>query len=106
GFLPAAHQGTMIRVGKPNPIFDLFPPDWATFINAQSERDGLALLGKLNRQHQTTHDADSRLDARIAAYELAAKLQLSAPEVLDIANESNATKRLYGLDTETTRDFG
>ena len=106
GFLPATHQGTMIRVGKPNPIFDLFPPDSAQFITRESEKDGLALLQELNRRHQSTHPGDSRLDARIASYELAARLQLSAPEVLDLAAESRATRQLYGLDDVVTEDFG
>jgi hypothetical protein len=106
GFLPAAHQGTMIRVGKPNPIFDLFPPEAARFITKESERDGLALLKALNQEHRATRAGDSRLDARIASYELAAKLQLSAPEVLDLSGESEATKELYGLDETFTEDFG
>src|SRR5262245_19419322 len=106
GFLPATHQGTMIRVGKPNPIFDLFPPDSAKFITPASEKEGLALLKELNQSHLATREGDSRLDARIASYELAAKLQLSAPEVLDISSESEATKKLYGLDEKITEDFG
>src|SRR5438552_9637871 len=88
GFLPAAHQGTMIRVGKPIPIFDLFPPESAKLITNESEREGLALLQQLNREHLATLEGDSRLDARIASFELAAKLQLSAPRVLDISGES------------------
>jgi hypothetical protein len=96
----------MIRVGKPNPIFDLFPPESAKFITKESEREGLELLQKLNREHQATRDGDSRLDARIASFEMAAKLQLSAPEVLDISGESDATKNLYGLDDVITEDFG
>src|SRR3989454_1912611 len=106
GFLPASHQGTMIRIGKPNPIFDLFPPGRAKFITPESEREGLALLQKLNREHQATREGDSRLDARIASFEMAARLQLSAPEVLDISGESEATKNLYGLDDIVTEDFG
>ena len=106
GFLPAAHQGTMIRVGKANPIFDLFPPSSAKFINKESERDSLALLEKLNHEHQTVRADDSRLQARIASYELAAHLQLSAPEVLNISDETDATKKLYGLDDQATEDFG
>ena len=51
-------------------------------------------------------EGDSRLDARIASYEMAAKLQLSAPEVLDISGESEATRKLYGLDAKVTEDFG
>jgi hypothetical protein len=106
GFLPAAHQGTMIRVGKPNPIYDLFPPDSAKFITKESERDTLALLKQLNQAHAAMREGDSRLDARIASYEMAARLQLSAPEVLDLSGETDATKKLYGLDAEITRDFG
>src|SRR5467141_1527675 len=82
GFLPATHQGTMIRVGKPNPIFDLFPPESAKYVTPESEKEGLALLQKMNRQHQAMRAGDSRLDARIASYEMAAQLQLHAPEVL------------------------
>jgi len=106
GFLPAAHQGTQIRVGKPNPIYDLFPPGSAKYITPDSERDGRALLREMNQSHAATREGDTRLDARIASYEMAAKLQLSAPEVLDLAAESEATKKLYGLDQEITRDFG
>src|SRR4051812_39337503 len=80
GFLPAAHQGTMIRVGKPNPIFDLFPPESAKFITSASEKEGAMLLEQLNREHLATRPGDSRLDARIASYEMAARLQVSGPE--------------------------
>jgi uncharacterized protein DUF1501 len=104
-FLPANHQGTMIRPGDKNPIFDLFPPE-SPQISKESERDGLAVLQKLNREHQASREGDSRLDARIASYELAARLQLSAPEVLDLTGESVATKKLYGLDDKVTEEFG
>src|SRR3954466_12863116 len=106
GFLPATHQGTMIRVGKPNPIFDLFPPESAKFITRESDQATLELLQKVDREHAASRAGDSRLDARIASYELAAKLQLSAPEVLDLTGESSATRRLYGLDDKVTEDFG
>jgi len=105
GFLPAAYQGTMIKASAKNPIFDLFPPEKSGITRA-SEADGLALLRQMNRDHQATRDGDSRLDARIASYELAARLQLSAPEVLDISRETAATRRLYGLDEKVTEDFG
>ncbi len=105
GFLPAAHQGTMVRPGARSPIFDLFPSEEAGLTpDAQSE--GLALLNRFNRVHEASHAGDSRLDARIASYELAARLQLSAPEVLDLSSESRATKKLYGLDQAITEDFG
>lgn len=106
GFLPAAHQATMIRAGTPNPIYDLFPPDKAKFITKESEKDSLKALEAMNREHLATHEGDSRLEARIASYEMAARLQLSAPEVLDISGESEATKKLYGLDNPLTEDMG
>src|SRR4051794_33974809 len=105
GFLPAAYQGTMVRAGAKNPIFDLFPPE-QSYVTHQSDADGLDVLNKLNRAHQATREGDSRLDPRIASYELAARLQLSAPEVLDISKESAATRKLYGLDEKITEDFG
>lgn len=106
GFLPAAHQGTLLRPGAKNPIADLHPPASAGFITPDSEAAGLELLQALNREHLAQRPGDSRLDARIASYELAAKLQLSAPEVLDLAGETEATLRLYGLDQPATADFG
>jgi uncharacterized protein (DUF1501 family) len=60
----------------------------------------------MNRDHRVGREDDSRLEARIASYELAARLQLSAPEVLDISKESEATKKLYGIDQAKTQDFG
>jgi hypothetical protein len=105
GFLPATHQGTMVRPGARNPIYDLFPPENA-HVTKESEADTLALLNKLNKNHQATRAGDSRLDARIASYELAAKLQLSAPEVLDLSKETAVTKKRYGLDDKITEDFG
>ena len=106
GFLPASHQGTMIRVGRPNPIHDLFPPESAQYITASGEADTLEVLQKLNRAHQEERGADSRLEARIRSYEMAAKLQLSAPEVMDVSGESAITRKLYGVDEPATRDFG
>jgi hypothetical protein len=105
GFLPATYQGTMIRPGSKNPIYDLHPQGGSQ-ITRQSEAEGLALLNRLNRNHLESRQGDSRLEARIASYELAARLQLSAPEVLDISRESEATKKLYGLDQKVTEDFG
>jgi hypothetical protein len=105
GFLPAAHQGTMVRPGSKSPIFDLFPPEEARLTPA-AQRDALELLGRLNREHEADRPGDTRLEARIASYELAARLQLSAPEVLDLSGETRATKMLYGLDQPVTADFG
>jgi hypothetical protein len=106
GFLPAAHQATTIRVGTPNPIEDLRPPASARFITKSSERDGLALLSKINGDYNAERPGDTRLEARIASYEMAARLQLSAPEVLDVSSESEATRQLYGVDEAPTADMG
>ncbi len=106
GFLPAAHQGTMIRASSANPIDDLFPPKDANYITPASETDGLKLLRRVNDLHFEQHPGDSRLEARIASYELAAKLQISAPEVMDLTKESAATRSLYGVDDPITNDFG
>ena len=105
GFLPSSHQGTLIRPAAKNPIADLFPPK-GEFVTPAMDRDGLAALTQLNRIHEAARPGDSRLDARIQSFELAAKLQLSAPEVLDLRGESRATRRLYGLDNPITEDFG
>jgi len=105
GFLPAAYQGTTVRPSAREPVYDLFPPE-GSGTTPGSEREGLALLDRLNRAHRAGREADTRLDARIASYELAARLQLSAPEVLDLAGETRATKAHYGLDDPATEDFG
>ena len=96
-FLPASHQGTTLFPGRENPIADLHPPK-GSFVNPKSEADTQSLLAKFNHAHAEPRDADSRLDARIKSYELAAHMQLSAPEALNIAGEPAHIKRLYGLD--------
>ncbi len=103
GFLPAAHQGTMIRPGTKSPIRDLFPHESAKFINPSSERATLDALRKLNDMHLEKRVGDSRLEARIKSYELAARMQLSATDVLDISKESQSVRRLYGIDAPDTR---
>ena len=106
GFLPAAHQGTVIRPTNPVPIADLFPPTTAKFITKDSEAAGLSLLERLNRQHLAQNPGDSRLEARIASFELAAKMQLSAPDVLDLTKETKEIHTLYGTDDPVTANFG
>lgn len=105
GFLPVKHQGTIINATAQQPIHDLAAPE-TKFINDKSEAASRDLLQKLNRAHAEAWPGDSILEARIASYELAARLQLSAPEALDLKSESAATLRLYGADEEPTRDFG
>ena len=105
-FLPVAHSGTIIKPTSPTPISDLYPPESASFITKESEAEGLELLRRLNEEHAQENEGDSRLDARIASYELAAKMQLSAPQVLDLSGESQATRKLYGLDEPVCQEFG
>jgi hypothetical protein len=102
-FLSAQHQGTVVRVGAENPIEALHAPVEAEFINAESDVESLAVLQKLNRAHAATRNDDSRLETRIRSYELAARMQLAAPEALDISMESPKTLELYGIDQSTKR---
>ena len=97
-FLPAQHQGTVIYPGSDTPVSDLFPAKNGGFITPASESATTALLCKLNTTHAATRVGDERLDARIRSYELAAKMQLAAPEALDISKEPAHVLKLYGLD--------
>ena len=104
-FLPAQNSGTIIYPGRPEPIADLFPHRSGTFITQQGELQSQALLADLNREHAAVREGDARLDGRIRSYELAAKMQLAAPEALDFSSESNTIMKLYGLDSGP-RDWG
>ncbi|MEZ6082081.1 MAG: DUF1501 domain-containing protein [Pirellulaceae bacterium] len=95
-FLPATAQGTAIFPQRANPIDDLSAQ--ADFVTAAGDHDGLELLKRINRRYQEQRNGDSRLEARIRSYELAAAMQLSAPEALDISSESAETMKMYGLD--------
>lgn len=106
GFLSASHQGTILNTAAAEPIADLQAPVSAKFITPEADRDGRALLQKLNREHLEANAGDSRLEARIRAYELAARMQLSAPEAFDVTRETEATQQAYGLNAAPTADFG
>ena len=106
GFLPANHQGTVIRAEAPQPINHLRPPADRGDITADSRTEGLEVLRRLNALHGDTRPGDDRLAARMASYELAARLQLSAPELLDLSRETAETLALYGVDRPETADFG
>jgi len=106
GFLPVAHQGTVIKPSAPIPIANLRPPATAKHVTPQSEADGLALVQELNRDHLEAHPGDTRLEARIASYELAARMQLSAPEVLEISGEPDSIREMYGVNAKETAGFG
>ena len=106
GFLPAVHQGTMIDASSPQPIPELYARDRYKFATRDADRDGLALLDKINRAHARERPDDTRLDARIQSYELAAKMQLSAPAAFDLKSESETTRKAFGLDVKETQEFG
>ena len=107
GFLPAVHQGTRIdSVAGRDPLPDLFPPKALSEASPKNDRHSLEFLRALNKKHESTRAGNSELSARIAAYELAARLQLSAPEVTDFKGESDATKKLYALDDPDVGPFG
>jgi hypothetical protein len=103
GFLPVTHAGVVIQPGAPAPIADLFPPAGVT---PESDVEGLDLLGRLNRAHAAERPGDGRLEARIASYELAARMQLAAPDLADVGREPEAIRREYGLYEKPTEDFG
>lgn len=102
GFLPARHQGVALR-SQGTPLDDLFP---ARNISAEAEAATRSLLTDMNRRHQQSHPGEDVLGARIRSYELAARMQLSVPEVADLNRESQATQRLYGIDRSESADFG
>ncbi len=97
GFLPAKHQAIVMAAHKP--IRNLTPPKTVT---AGEERTTRELLGFLNRNHAAAHPEESELKARMESYALAAKMQLSAPEVSDIAGEPSHVHKLYGADSSNS----
>ncbi|MFT5126391.1 MAG: hypothetical protein ACI97B_005049, partial [Verrucomicrobiales bacterium] len=105
GFLPAKHTGTVIRASSDQPINYLMPPKSATTITSSSESDARSLLAQLDRTFADRMGGDTRLDARMESYQLAAAMQLSAPELFDLKGESPAMRKLYGLDQAETADF-
>lgn len=105
GFLPAQHQGTVIDASDDQPVRYLFPPKEAKHIHTASEAASREVLAKLNARHMARTPGDSRLDARIRSLMMAARMQLSVPELFDLKNESPAVLKLYGADNKTTADF-
>jgi Protein of unknown function (DUF1501) len=100
GFLPAVYQGTLFRKG-PNPILNLKPPEG---VGGNQQRRTFEFVRKLNERELDKNDTE--LQARIASYELAFKMQAAAPEAVDLMKESERTRRDYGLDRKETADFG
>jgi len=101
GYLPAAQQGILLRPSG-TPIIDLARPQGVTAEQQRLEFDAIAWLNRRELQESP----NSELEARIAAYEMAFRLQTAAPELVDIEGETEQTKRLYGLNNPHTADFG
>ncbi len=101
GYLPAAYQGTILRGGN-TPILHLNNPEG---VEGAQQESTLDLINRLNRE-TAPPEADSELSARIAAYELAFRMQSHAQEVVDVRRETPATRALYGLDEKVTAEFG
>ena len=102
GFLPAVHSATELRnVGTP--ILYLDPPE---SLRDSDQRRILDFSQALNRRFHQANSHQSALESRIAAYELAYRMQSTAPEAVDLSRETDLTKALYGLDQEETRSFG
>jgi hypothetical protein len=97
-FLPSQHSGTIIFPGSDAPVADLFPHAAGKFVTPGGEAAAHRLMADLNRQHAATREGDQRLDARIRSYELAARMQLAAPEALNLKTEPAHVLKLYGLD--------
>ena len=97
-FLPSQHSGTIIFPGSDAPVADLFPHAAGKFVTPGGDAAAHRLMADLNRQHAATREGDQRLDARIRSYELAARMQLAAPEALNLKTEPAHVLKLYGLD--------
>ena len=102
GWLPAVYQGTPFRSGG-SPVLNLETPGDVT---AAARRRQLQLLDALNRDHLAAYPGDTELQARIANFEIAARMQTAVPEAIDLSRETAATKRMYGLENKSTREYG
>lgn len=102
GFMPSMFQGTVLRPKEPR-IFNLQPPP---HLAGEFQRQNLDFLQELNQKHLESHPGESDLEARIASYELAARMQTAATDALDISQETAATHTMYGLDRPETREYG
>src|SRR5215211_1247677 len=102
GFMPPLYQGTVLRPQEPR-ILNLDPP---AHLRGEAQRQNLDLLAALNRRHRDRHPGEADLEARIASYELAARMQTAAKVALDLSREPEPVRRLYGLDQDHTREYG
>ncbi len=102
GYLPACFQGTPLRA-KGSPILDLLPPEG---FSIERQRNSLDLLSEMNRAHSVEHPQHEELRARMENYELAFRMQMQVPELLDISNEDARTHTMYGIGVDATDSFG
>jgi hypothetical protein len=102
GFMPPTYQGTLFRPGS-QPILNLAPP---AGVSDEQQQAKLSLIHELNEHHRQTRIDDSHLAARLNAYELAFRMQASAPEAVDLSKESAKTKEAYGLNRKECADYG
>ncbi len=102
GYMPASYQGTLLRSAGV-PVLDLKRPEG---MNEETQRHLLDSLNSYNSEHLAARNDNSNLAARIASYEMAYSMQTHAPEAVDLAQETEETQSLYGLDNHKTRDFG
>ena len=102
GFLPAVFQGTPVRA-EGSPIMNLSPPSQ---IDTAEQRLMLDQISEWNRRYLESRPDDNRLAARISNYELAFRMQVAAPELIDISKEPEHIKRMYGLEESSTPEFG
>ncbi len=102
GFMPATYQGTRFRNGQ-TPVLHLSPP---AEIDGLQQRSKLDFINEVNRKHLRTRAGDSELEARIASYELAFRMQAEAPAAVDLTQETSETQESYGLNNKATAAFG
>ncbi len=102
GYLPAVYQGTLFRTTS-TPIIDLKPRPGMTLSQQRQELD---MLRWVNEQYASGRQDTSELDARINSYEVAFRMQVEAPKLMDLSGESETTRKLYGLDDPITEKFG
>ncbi len=102
GFLPALYQGTLLRT-EGSPVVNLTPP---SDVSREDQRVMLDQIQRWNSRHLVGRQDDSRLEAQIANYELAFRMQTAAPDLADIRKEPEHVRRLYGLDQKQTEKFG
>lgn len=102
GFLPAVYQGIPFRSG-PSPVLNLNPP---AGVSPVSRRNQLELLKELNRRHLSRHPESTELAARLENFETAARMQTAVPDVLDLSGETEATRKMYGLDNPASQEYG